>query len=100
MEHVIERASKGGRARAAALTPEERTESARNAVRARWAKLPTFIAMTASVGMPEKPETMQIETTYVDQDEPLIEAEDRSSWSANSHLSVTMPNSQEESCTQ
>jgi hypothetical protein len=29
---------KGGRARADALTPEQRSESARKAVRARWAK--------------------------------------------------------------
>ena len=30
---------KGGHARAAKMTPEERTESARNAVLARWAKV-------------------------------------------------------------
>src|ERR1700719_1582049 len=30
--------AKGGRARASVLTPEERSEIARNAVRARWAK--------------------------------------------------------------
>lgn len=35
---VQDRASSGGKARAAALTPEERSESARKAVRARWAK--------------------------------------------------------------
>jgi hypothetical protein len=29
---------KGGPARAAKLTPEQRSESARNAIRARWAK--------------------------------------------------------------
>lgn len=29
---------KGGPARAAKMTPEERSESARNAVKARWAK--------------------------------------------------------------
>ena len=29
---------KGGPARAAAMTPEERSESARNAVKARWAR--------------------------------------------------------------
>jgi hypothetical protein len=33
-----ERASKGGRARATKLTPEQRSESARHAVRARWGK--------------------------------------------------------------
>lgn len=33
-----ERGRKGGRARAAALTPEQRSESARKAVQARWAK--------------------------------------------------------------
>ena len=32
-----ERASKGGEARAAKLTPEERSEIARKAARARWA---------------------------------------------------------------
>lgn len=31
-------AKKGGLARAAAMTPEERSESARRAVQARWAK--------------------------------------------------------------
>ena len=31
-------ASKGGKARAAAMTPEERRESARKAVNARWAR--------------------------------------------------------------
>jgi hypothetical protein len=30
--------SKGGKARAAKMTPEERSESARNAAKARWAK--------------------------------------------------------------
>jgi hypothetical protein len=30
--------SKGGKARAAKMTPEERSESARKAVKARWAK--------------------------------------------------------------
>ena len=33
-----ERAAKGGHARAASLSPEARSESARKAVRARWAK--------------------------------------------------------------
>jgi len=33
-----QRASMGGKARAVALTPEQRSESARKAVRARWVK--------------------------------------------------------------
>jgi hypothetical protein len=32
---------KGGRARAAAMTPEQRSESARKAVMARWSKVQT-----------------------------------------------------------
>lgn len=34
-----DRARKGGKARAAKLTPEERSANARKAVQARWAKL-------------------------------------------------------------
>lgn len=34
-----ERASKGGKARAAKMTPEQRSASARKAVNARWAKV-------------------------------------------------------------
>ena len=35
---IRDRASMGGKARAAKLTPEQRSESARHAVRARWGK--------------------------------------------------------------
>ncbi len=34
----VSRSSKGGRARAAKLTPEQRSEAARKAVNARWTK--------------------------------------------------------------
>lgn len=45
-----ERASKGGYARAAKLTPEQRSTSARNAVNARWAKKRTpLLAQTETV---------------------------------------------------
>jgi hypothetical protein len=37
-ELAIKGGKKGGKARAKKLTPEERSESARRAVRARWAK--------------------------------------------------------------
>lgn len=37
--YATEFARKGGKARAKKLTPEERSESARKAVEARWAKL-------------------------------------------------------------
>lgn len=47
---MSDRASKGGKARAAALTPEQRSESARRAVQARWRKAhqPTTTATTFS----------------------------------------------------
>src|SRR5215213_1992271 len=37
-EELGRRASKGGKARAAKMTPKERSESARKAAKARWAK--------------------------------------------------------------
>ena len=39
--YAVQFARKGGKARAAKLTPEQRSEIARNAVQARWAKKKT-----------------------------------------------------------
>ncbi len=44
-----ERASQGGHARAAKLTPEQRSASARKAVNARWAKARRQKTYTATV---------------------------------------------------
>src|SRR5258708_40038057 len=50
-------AAKGGRARALALTPEERSESARKAVVARWAKQGKAVVEMprAAYGSPDRP---------------------------------------------
>ena len=82
------RASKGGHARAAALSPEERSESARRAVNARWAK-ERSAAPTASIRVSVPGQAATDEATYVHPAEPLITTEVRS-WSVNSHSSVIM----------
>jgi hypothetical protein len=61
---------KGGPARAAKLTPEQRSESARNAVQARWAK-----AKGGSVRVPAKKPNVRIEKfdgirKHIDEVEP------------------------------
>lgn len=52
-------ASKGGRARASVLSPEQRSEIARNAVKARWAKQKGEVADGGQVSeVPDHPEKM------------------------------------------
>ena len=51
MGTIADSASKGGKARAAALTPEARSDSARRAVQARWAKR---LQVSISGYLPEK----------------------------------------------
>ncbi len=56
-------ASKGGKARANTMTPTERSEQARNAVRARWERLGKLKDMKPSTdgkNEPEKPEIMTV----------------------------------------
>lgn len=61
------RASKGGRARAAALTPAQRSEQARKAVQARWAKRRPQPSLTVTSGSacPFNRAVVRITMTYV-----------------------------------
>ena len=62
-----ERASLGGRARAAKLTAAERSESARRAVRARWGKAAPALSLgTFCVGLPGEmpPQAVTITRCY------------------------------------
>ena len=70
-DSVRARASKGGYARAAAMTPEARRENARKAVRARWAKarLPTVIFTFSG---PPEVETQSMEIVRHYHAEPTI----------------------------
>ena len=78
-----ERASLGGQARAKALTAEQRSESARRAVKARWAKKHAP-SVSVSIGVPGgKIETQQVEVVKVYNDEPLISTE-VNSWNPTS----------------
>ena len=94
-----ERASKGGQARAAALTAEERAESARRAVKARWAKARATPIISVTVGAPQKGETQQVEIVNAYRDEPLV-ATEVGSCSLNSDSYVIMPKNQGGSYTQ
>ena len=97
MADITERASKGGKARAESLTPEERSESARRAVKARWAKArgngPTIGLTVSSSDVPE-PERMHLEVV-VFHGEPQSKFTEDSSWSAISFSSATMPHETE-----
>ena len=95
MEHVegvdakefsTRRAAKGGHARAASLSPEERSESARRAVNARWTR-ERGGTLTVTTGTPGRAETKQVEITNFYHDEPLVNSEVRS-WNVNSHSFV------------
>ena len=96
-----ERAVKGGQARAAALSPEERSESARRAVKARWARTHGVTSVGITVGTPQRPETttVQIKVQGVPQIEPLVSME-VGSCSLNSHSYVITPKTQGGSFTQ
>lgn len=61
----IECAAMGGRARAARLTPQERSDSARKAAQARWAKNRSpvsapVVSISASAGIPPKAEMLHV----------------------------------------
>ena len=92
MADLTKRASKGGKARAESLTPEERSESARRAVNARWAKArgdgPTVVVTASSSDVPEI-ERMHFEVV-ISHGEPQSEFTEESSWSAISFSSATM----------
>jgi hypothetical protein len=73
---LTERASKGGQARAASLTPEERSESARRAVRARWAKARAGNAtITTTGGYAPKGTIASVEITESFHERPLVTTE-------------------------
>ena len=76
--------SKGGRARAAALTPEQRSESARKAVNARWAKKRSYPAVSVRLQINEvgrQVTIVEIEKAY--HNESLISTE-VATWNVNS----------------
>ena len=64
------RASKGGRARAAALTPTQRSDSARKASNARWEKSRSAPAVTVSSAsaVPCDREVVNVTLTYTGHD--------------------------------
>ena len=83
------RAAKGGRARAEALTPEQRSESARRAVTARWAKTRApapEVSVTVDVGsnVSIPPKRIDVEVTEQYDDEPLIISGEVTTWNVNS----------------
>ena len=97
---VIEtRQTKGGRARAAALSPEQRSESARKAVLARWAKERGAATVSVSVGQPQRAETQVVTFTILSQDQPQMTME-VGSHSVNSRSFVITANKQGGSSTQ
>lgn len=69
---VTERAAKGGKARAAKLTPEQRRESARKAVAARWAKARAGSTVAVTAGVAPKRETIHVSIVMAYHHEPLI----------------------------
>jgi hypothetical protein len=87
-DSLAERASKGGRARAASLTPGERSASARRAVRARWAKARAGGAtITATAGIVQRGPTASVEISGWFHDGPLVTM-DVGSRSVNARSSV------------
>lgn len=92
---VTERASKGGKARAKALTPEERSESARRAVQARWSKSKGGPQIIVSV---EAQETPEYTTEVIKRGNPITVTGEQS-WSVNL-LSSAIMLSETESYTQ
>lgn len=94
-----ERASKGGHARAAALTPEQRAETARRGAAARWAKARAGGTIAMSAEIAPKGETTRIEIAQAYQDGPLITTE-VGTCSVNSRSYVIMPSNQGGSYTQ
>jgi hypothetical protein len=93
-----ERASKGGQARAAALTPEERAGIARKAAAARWSKARDNATVAVTAGILEKGPTTWVEMTMAGQGEPRIVTE-AESWTVNSRSFVITPKRQGESST-
>ena len=94
-----ERASRGGKARAAALTPEQRSESARRAVQARWAKVGQDPTVVITVGPGARPEVTTVVLTrgvYVGAEIVTRDA----TWSLTSHSFVITPKGPDQSYTQ
>ncbi len=88
-----DRTSKGGKARAASLTPEQRSEAARRAVQSRWRKAAQVsTAMTFSAPV-ERGELTTHEVTQVyGTPSPTTEVP---TWSASLPSSATSPNKTE-----
>ena len=86
------RASKGGRARAEALTPAQRSESARRAVAARWARAGRRQFMASlSVASPDAPGTECTNVEVVRESHEPVFAIGDEIWSANSpSYAITM----------
>ena len=92
MDKATTRASKGGHARAESLTPEERSESARKAVAARWAKARAIApSVSMSVGQADSfgNERIQVDVNVTYRVEPLISTGEET-WTVNSRSYVTM----------
>lgn len=87
-------ASKRGQARAAALTPQQRSESARKAVRARWEKerAASSISVFSTSTRPAGTMRITVEATRVYHDTDPHITPGGTSWSVNSPSSVIMLN--------
>lgn len=103
MANIIGRAAKGGKARAEAMTPEQRSESARKAVTARWAKARNLVplatvsvSVSADQNMPVPPERINVELRAQFQVEPQISGE-VTTWTSNSLSYVITPRLNESS---
>ena len=87
---AAKRAARGGKARAASLTPEERSYAARRAVLARWAKAhaPT---VTTTVSRPQPAVTRTQVTVATFQASPQVITKGVETSSSNSRSFVTSP---------
>src|SRR5215212_1325258 len=97
--HMDDRTSKGGKARAANLTPEQRSEIARRAGQARWRK-PSQPSPAVTSSQPAE----RIEATTHDFRQvygtPSPTTQVTTAWSASLHSFVITPNKKAESSTQ
>lgn len=93
----VARAAKGGRARATVLTPEQRSESARKAVNARWAKertgVLTTIASVSSFDAGKAP--TKVVAVTLSPTQPLIATPGVTTWTASSRFFATTPHEKE-----
>ena len=96
---MSDRASKGGKARASALTPEQRSESARKAVQARWRRAgQPATALTVS----QPSDKIEVTTHEIRQSygTPSPAGQVTTAWSANLHSFAITPSKKAESSTQ